>query len=333
MTVECVCEAHRIIPTERISDATQMGGELSQSIPQRPISHFILCNLDPTLDVDLNALVPLQVAANAAWFWLSTSDPFKDVFSTLFIKHSEIDGILADESINLVYLQKASLKAKYEQFLASNPLPKIMVVKDIHVKYDVNDTLYGLYDGREPDQINIDSALIRNLLVAEAGNNTLQVTFLIFVKILHETAHWMTFYNMKDRCYSLETPIYLNGEAGEFIEDRIFAGVVSHTSKSAICPWIVEFVVKNRKFGLGKVSVYTTMYMENFFQKDVIDACTSLSSLIDADFVRDVKDNRFAVLSANVSTCCEYTFHPLNPEQESTITLTGTLFRVVRDVV
>ncbi|KAH9246133.1 hypothetical protein BASA81_016354 [Batrachochytrium salamandrivorans] len=85
------------------------------------------------------------------------------------------------------------------------------------------------------------------------------------------------------------------------MEKAMFGGIVSHHSKSALCPWEVELVVKSKIAGSQKADLFHVDYMKLFFDKDAVGRCTQLHALRAGAYTTPIQDRILATVT-KVST-------------------------------
>lgn len=228
------------------------------------------------------------------------------------------------------------LIGKLEEFLSSKHLPTIRLEANLAAKFEQQSDLYGVFDPDDTDYIYLDSSLIKKAQVSH--DYSLSISFLIFSKVLHEVAHWITHFTMK-KGEKICTPVgYFNEEAGEFMEKAIFGGIVSHHSKSAFCPWEVELIIKDKVPGSNNAEFFHTDYMKLFFNKETVDQCVHLHNLRATAYITPIQDKMLAIVTL-ISTNDELV-KPIKKGKyddgyTTTISLSdeGKEFKIVRDVL
>jgi hypothetical protein len=308
-----VCGEHSVLALGTGLDANQLEF-INCTIPARSPGVFPVECTDNTLeDVTLDEIACLQHALNAAAYWVQTNDAIQATLSLLCADREAAELPVSDFVVYTAGLEHDVLKSRLAVLFESQNLPIVEMKANLHVDSEGEELheldIYGMFDPKCSERIYLNSALVKNAM--RSGSNSLQITFLIFAKIVHEFAHWVCHHTMKlgDE-ESARTPDgFFAGEAGEYLETSVFGGIVSHHSGSSFCPWEVELVVCNKVSGSHTANYFTPAFMRLFFCKNDVDSCTILSSLRQSSHTTTIESPILAVVN-NVATDDEGVKHP-----------------------
>ena len=257
--------------------------------------------MDKTL-LNVETQDSLQIALDAVHYWLLNSAAFRESLAMLVVDY-QVAEKSKSQLINYLIKSKQDLLSKLEAFLKNKSLPIIRIQASLGAKYGKESDIYGAFDPSENCYIYINSAMVKQAAITpEPG---LQISFLIFSKIIHELSHWITHFTMKNEEFLLTPSGFYGGEAGEFIEIEMFGDVVHHHSKSDVCPWEVELVIKAESTGSKSADYFQAEFMKLFFDKNVADSCTDFATLQATSYTSSIYDRRLATVT-KVSTHDEF---------------------------
>ena len=287
----CICGNHEINESQSNMELNQQK-QLVCTIPSRNAGEFDVECLDSSFE-NIQNLICLQRALDAAVYWLKINSSFRKKLAFLVVDYEIARGTIADVT---EYVADQTIHSIFNTFITTKSLPIIRIQADLKSKFtDMEFDVYGLFDPNEPDYIYLDSGLIKNSL--KDPSLSLQITFLIFSKVVHELSHWITHFTMKKE-QKLATPTgFFGKESGVFIEKELFGGVVSHHSKSAFCPWEIELVLKDKIAGTQSADCFHVDFMKLFFEKDSVDGCMKLSDLTASAHTSPIKNVMLAKIT------------------------------------
>eukprot|EP00834_Sanchytrium_tribonematis_P000920 NODE_19_length_47148_cov_1.447810.p11 type:complete len:364 gc:universal NODE_19_length_47148_cov_1.447810:17518-16427(-) len=319
----CVCGFHeihhKILPTVQSSELSHLQHHfLISTIPKRPCTAFCVRIEDPDISPNNTCL---DMALDALYYWLHNS-ALRDHLAILVVDHdvlSELDisFLKFAQALEQKNFNSENIVSRLSTFLSENHFPE--VVLKAMVEYD-NEEVYGLFDGFNPNAIIINSALIKKSEYDENHYSTLQITFLLFGKCLHEYAHFLAFYTMKNENAQLITPDELLGESGEFVEMAMFGDTIYHHSQSALCRWFVELLITgSSKAGTTEATYFTIDFMKSFFDKATVDNCKDLKQLRKKSYTKTIKHASLSILRPRVSTNDEVSRFPESHSHLATV--------------
>ena len=317
--MECICGNHEINESQSNMELNQQK-QLVCTIPSRNVGEFDIECLDSTIQ-NIQELICLQSALDSVAYWLKNNDAFRKMLALLVIDYE-----VASKSVGVVanWLNKGpAINSTFNTFITTKDLPIIRIKADLKTKFNEigGDEVYGLFDPNDPDYIYFDSGLIKNSL--KDPSSSLQISFLIFSKVVHEFSHWITHFTMKKEQQIATPTVFFGNESGEFIEKELFGGVVSHHSKSAFCPWEIELVLKDKEVGRQSADFFHVDFMKLFFEKDTVGGCTTLSDLTASAHTTPIQNVMLAKIT-NVSTNDElFKAEKIQENYTTTISLEG----------
>ncbi|KAH6560882.1 hypothetical protein BASA62_010219 [Batrachochytrium salamandrivorans] len=256
----CICGLHAVTASSFTLQLKQQH-QLLCTLSQQKAGVFAVENLDSSLP-HADSELCLQQALNAVSYWLDNSIAFQDELAKWVVDY-DVAELPISAFVTWCFKKPLISTKNLTSFFQSNRCPLFAWKQIPRPKYDKDCDLYGVFfDPDNSDFIYLNSALIKKAKASQ--DNSLPIFFLIFVKVVHEFCHWITHFTMKRRQKRCTPTGFFDRESGECMEKAMFRGIVSHHSKSALCPWEVELVVKSKIASSQKADLFHVDYMKLF---------------------------------------------------------------------
>lgn len=234
-----------------------------------------------------------EAILNSVVFLLKNNPSFLNYLSKLTVSYKDALQEVFDTAQNMKFCT---------EYLEHHPLPKIVIQRHLREAFHLKDHVYGIFTPNEPDIFYLEGDLVLALLKetpnGKPTNKALRISFLILVKIIHKLANWLCFQVMKGKRKDLKTPENtFEGEAGIYIETRVFGGIVAHHSSSDKTPWDIDIILRVPKTTGLSNEYFTVAFMQKFFLKEEIECCKHLIDWTVINYVEPIPDPALSVLA------------------------------------
>lgn len=239
---------------------------LVSTIPLRPKGVFSLAD-----DEGFKENMVLEKALDLLHY-LMCSDVFLRCFSYFTLPYDSFQGSI--QTFSFEESVAASHVGKVKEFLQSQDFPKLVALNENLDSSSPEPEGCACFHPQHPDSIFIDSGFLKAAKQCEESDQV-KFAFLLFTKLAHEMAHYISHFLLKNEDGSLLTPNALGEESGNYFEGLFLGYVVGHHYYDVSNIWSVDVVLFERASApVGSKHGYAVPldYMKSLFQKDFIDA-------------------------------------------------------------